>query len=201
MFSFFLYTPFRHEPDGIETNFSATGSQRFRPFCVPRIRSHLCDPGIPTEARGPKRKVGRAPCRACCLPQSIHPGQVHTPQELFCCALLGQRARGRLHHAGYSACPGSLLDRYQSGQASSSGVCPKRDASGQPAAAPACSPSVAGIAALRRQWHADGGDCSSRVLRTASHIYMLCGRQQGRHGALPTFLFGPRASVGIAPIT
>jgi hypothetical protein len=28
---------------------------------------------IPTEARGPKRKVGRAPCRACCLPQSIQP--------------------------------------------------------------------------------------------------------------------------------
>jgi hypothetical protein len=55
---------------------------------------------IPTEARGPKRKVGRAPCRACCLPQSIEPGQVHTPQELFCRALLGQRARGRLHHAG-----------------------------------------------------------------------------------------------------
>ena len=27
---------------------------------------------------------------------------------------------------------------------------------------------------------------------------MLCGRQQARHGALPTFLFGPRASVGIA---
>ena len=26
---------------------------------------------------------------------------------------------------------------------------------------------------------------------------MLCGRQQARHGALPTFLFGPRASVGI----
>ena len=74
------------------------------------IRSHLCDRGIPTEARGPKRKVGRAPCRACCLPQSIEPGQVHTPQELFCRALLGQRARGRLHHAGYSACPGSLRD-------------------------------------------------------------------------------------------
>ena len=55
---------------------------------------------IPTEARGPKSKVGRAPCRACCLPQSIEPGQVHTPQELFCRALLGQRARGRLHHAG-----------------------------------------------------------------------------------------------------
>ena len=33
--------------------------------------------------------MGRAPCRACCLPQSIEPGQVHTPQELFCRALLG----------------------------------------------------------------------------------------------------------------
>ena len=31
--------------------------------------------------------------------------------------------------------------------------------------------------------------------------HLLCGRQQARHSALPTFLFGPRASVGIAPIT
>ena len=35
---------------------------------------------------------------------------MHTPQELLRLALLGQRARGRLHHAGYSACPGSLRD-------------------------------------------------------------------------------------------
>jgi hypothetical protein len=42
-----------------------------------------------------------------------------------------------------------LAGRFPSGRASSPGVCPKRAASGQPAAAPACSPSVAGIAAPR----------------------------------------------------
>jgi len=40
------------------------------------------------QSSGPKRKVGRAPCRACCLRQSIQPGSVHTPQEPFCRALL-----------------------------------------------------------------------------------------------------------------
>jgi hypothetical protein len=34
---------------------------------------------------------------ACCLRQNIQPGSAHTPQEPFSHALLGQRARRRLH--------------------------------------------------------------------------------------------------------
>ena len=67
---------------------------------------------IPTEARGPKRKVGRVPCRACCLRQSIQPGSAHTPQEPFSHALLGQRARRRLSNClipGLDACSSRVL--------------------------------------------------------------------------------------------
>ncbi len=54
-------------------------------------------------ARGPKRKVGRSPRRACCRRQNIQPGSAHTSLEPFSRALLGQRARRRLHHAGLVA--------------------------------------------------------------------------------------------------
>jgi hypothetical protein len=55
------------------------------------------------ETRGPKRKVGRAPRRACCLRQNIQPGSAHTPKEPFSRALLGQRARRCLYPAGLGA--------------------------------------------------------------------------------------------------
>jgi hypothetical protein len=44
-------------------------------------------------------KVGRAQCHDCCLRKSIQHGSANTPQEPFCYTLLGQLARGRLHHA------------------------------------------------------------------------------------------------------
>jgi hypothetical protein len=54
----------------------------------------------------PKRKGGRAPRRTCCRRQNIHPGSAHTSLKPFSRALLGQRARRRLHHAGQAQVAG-----------------------------------------------------------------------------------------------
>jgi hypothetical protein len=53
--------------------------------------------------------VRRGRCRAprCCLPRDTPPGSAHTPQEPFSHALLGQRARRRLHSGALAQAAGA----------------------------------------------------------------------------------------------